>query len=316
MVLFWLLRFGFSWTVSRDYKACFSSALLRGRREGPCKAPWLDFSPDLVVLRCKQDIKDRGDGGLMSLCVSVCIKGGCLCGFQALPSASSVAVSHTQLRRGTKTPVVRWWHTAHTHTQTENAQLKKTSVWFSQCGLDGVLQYFRPELGKKIPLVPPNKNNHFNYYGCAMVQPQRGWQDPAEVAPATGDGDEVWAGLQGNYRVVWRRTGGSWSLPPLPAVSPESYCLQLASSSLFHLRPLEIIGDVLRVNMFFVSKLSFIVSVRRSVHLPSMQKESKFFHCYLHSYASVLSLTSSAISCLPFSLFPPPSLHPSLPLLS
>lgn len=83
-------------------------------------------------------------------------------------------------------------------------------MWFTQCGLDGVLQYFRPELWKKkkkIPLVPPNKNNHFNYYGCAMVQPQRGWQDPAEVAPATGDGDEVWAGLQGNYRVVWKSGG-------------------------------------------------------------------------------------------------------------
>ena len=38
VVLFGLLRFGFSWTVSRDYKACFSSALLRGRCEEPCKA--------------------------------------------------------------------------------------------------------------------------------------------------------------------------------------------------------------------------------------------------------------------------------------
>ncbi|KAI4807240.1 hypothetical protein KUCAC02_027062, partial [Chaenocephalus aceratus] len=38
--------------------------------------------------------------------------------------------------------------------------------------------------------------------------PQRDWQGPAEVAPATGDGDEVWAGRQGNYRVVWRRRGG------------------------------------------------------------------------------------------------------------
>lgn len=43
-----------------------------------------------------------------------------------------------------------------------------------------------------------------------MLQPQRGWQDPAEVAPATGDGDEVWAGLQGNYRVVRRRRRTGW----------------------------------------------------------------------------------------------------------
>ncbi|TNN27169.1 hypothetical protein EYF80_062688 [Liparis tanakae] len=34
-----------------------------------------------------------------------------------------------------------------------------------------------------------------------MVQPQCGWQGPAEVAPDTEDGDTVWAGLQGNYRV-------------------------------------------------------------------------------------------------------------------
>lgn len=79
------------------------------------------------------------------------------------------------------------------------------SVWAGWCL--AILPSRALEKKKKIPLVPPNKNNHFNYYGCAMVQPQRGWQDPAEVAPATGDGDEVWAGLQGNYRVVWKSGG-------------------------------------------------------------------------------------------------------------
>lgn len=104
VVLFGLPRFGFSWTMSRDYKACFSSAILWGRREGPCKALWLDFSPHLVVLRCKQDIKDRGDGELMSLCVRVCM-GGCLSGFQALSSVFSMVALHTQLKWGIKTPV-------------------------------------------------------------------------------------------------------------------------------------------------------------------------------------------------------------------
>lgn len=75
-------------------------------------------------------------------------------------------------------------------------------------------------LEKKSLLFPPNKNNHFNYYGCAMEQPQRGWQDPAEVAPATGDGDEVWAGLQGNYRVVWRTAGGELKPASTPCCQP------------------------------------------------------------------------------------------------
>ncbi|TKS89682.1 Transcription factor 7-like 1 HMG box transcription factor 3 [Collichthys lucidus] len=46
-----------------------------------------------------------------------------------------------------------------------------------------------------------------NQNSSSDSEPQRGWQDPAEVAPATGDGDEVWAGLQGNYRVVWKSGG-------------------------------------------------------------------------------------------------------------
>lgn len=70
-------------------------------------------------------------------------------------------------------------------------------------------------LEKKNPLIPPNKNNHFNYNGYVSVKPQCGWQDPAEVALATGDGDEVWAGIQGNYRVVWRKEGAEACLHSL-----------------------------------------------------------------------------------------------------
>lgn len=96
--------------------------------------------------------------------------------------------------------------------------------WMVSCNTSA--QIWKKE---KVSLVPPNKNNRFNYYGCAMVQPQHGWWDPAEVALATGDGDKVWAGLQGNYRVVWRM-GGNCIRPPVPAVNPESSCLQLSEA--------------------------------------------------------------------------------------
>lgn len=65
-----------------------------------------------------------------------------------------------------------------------------------------------PPCAQKIPLVGLNKNNHFNYYAWDRVQPQLRWQDRAEVALATRDGDEVWTGLQGNYRVLWGTATG------------------------------------------------------------------------------------------------------------
>lgn len=117
-VLFWLPRFGFPWTLSRDYKACFSSAPLHGRREGPCKAPWLDFSPDLVVLCCKQDIKDRGDGELMSLCASVCTsRGWGSVWVSGLSSASSVAGGHTPIEEEEVKPPT-YIDDIHIHTHT------------------------------------------------------------------------------------------------------------------------------------------------------------------------------------------------------
>lgn len=93
-------------------------------------------------------------------------------------------------------------------------------------------------LEKNSLLFPPNENNHFNCYGCATLQPQLGWQDAAEVAPAAGDGDgdededevEVWADLQGNYRVVRR---GEIVLKTASTLYPQSCRLQLATSSLF-----------------------------------------------------------------------------------
>lgn len=129
---------------------------------------------------------------------------------------------------------------------------------------------------------------------------------------------------------------GSRGLPPLPAVSPESFCWQLASSSPFHLWPLEIIGDALSVNMFlffiyyffFRSKLCSIVSGRGPETSASVQRGGKkkvflfnilkvdqsfIFCCFLHSYAtpSPCNLLSRLLS--PVSLFPPPSLLPAIP---
>ena len=57
-----------------------------------------------------------------------------------------------------------------------------------------------------------NENNHFNYYGYAAVEPHRCWQGQGEVAADPGDGLQVWAGLQGNDRVVWRRLWWWWWL--------------------------------------------------------------------------------------------------------
>lgn len=151
------------------------------------------------------------------------------------------------------------------------------------------------------------------------------WHWPA------GDGDEVWANLQGNYRV---ERAGSRGLPPLPAVSPESFSWQLASSSPFHLWPLEIIGDALSVNsvflyiyIFFVrSKLRSIVS-GRGPEISASQKNKNFFFLTFSKWTNLsfsvvsdiltpllLPVIFSAVSCLPFLLFHLPlSSQQSLP---
>ena len=188
--------------------------------------------------------------------------------FQALSSASSCGLTLLIKKRNQNLCRTLMTYSTNTYTNTEYATEKYVRVG-RMVSYNTSVQ----SLEKKSFLSPPqNKNNQFNHYGCAMLQPQHGWQDPAEVAPATGDGDKARAGLQGNYRVVWRRRkrAGDEACLPLPAVSPESYCLQRASSSLFHLCPLGIIGNVVCVNMFFVSPLRFIVSVRRPVYPPSM----------------------------------------------
>lgn len=79
----------------------------------------------------------------MSLCLSVwtaeVVGPSAVVAFKVLSSVTYIVVPHTQLGRGTKTIVLV---TASAYTSTE--QPKETSVWCAQCGLDGVLQYFRP----------------------------------------------------------------------------------------------------------------------------------------------------------------------------
>ncbi len=129
---------------------------------------------------------------------------------------------------------------------------------------------------------------------------------------------------------------GSRSLPPLPAVSPESQCLQRANSSLFHLRPPEIIGDVLCVNMFFCFKVKFHCFSQRTsafgqhaekIHLCVSFLSGLNFHflsfltflCFcslsnLFSHLSSVSLFS--FYCLPLSTQRSLPSPPSPPLLS
>lgn len=63
-----------------------------------------------------------------------------------------------------------------------------------------------------------------------------------------------------------------------PCCQPrESYCWQLAGSSLFHLRPLEIIGDVLSVNMFLCFKVKFHCCSQRTCDIGQHgEKKHKF----------------------------------------
>lgn len=137
------------------------------------------------------------------------------------------------------------------------------------------------------------------------------------MALATGDGDEVWADLQGNYRVVWRKEGAEAYRELLLAARE---LLSVSSSPS---------GDNWRCTeckhvFFLVSKLSFIVSVRGPVTSAIMQKticfsfssSFSFLCCFSRSYSS--SSPSNLFSCLlsPVSLFPPPPLHPAIPPLS
>ena len=162
-------------------------------------------------------------------------------------------MSHTQLRRGTKTPIVPWWHTVHRNTEwaTEKDISVVYSVWAGWC-----LAILPPRAWKKNPSCSPQTkitilitmvvlwSSH-----SAAGRTRLRWHRPLGMGTRSGPASREITGWCGGRR------GESWSLPPLPAVSLESYCLQLASSSLFHLGPLEIIGDVLCVNMFFFFSL-------------------------------------------------------------
>lgn len=154
VVLFWLLRFGFPWTVSRDYKACFCSAPLRGRCEGPCKTLWLDFSLDLVVLRGNQDIKGRGDGWANeALCWRAHMEVGCVMFSNSISCTLHCRV--TRLRRGNKAFTRHRWHTDRTF------QKHRTCNWKRHhCGLLSV--GWMPSCNtstqslEKNPLIPLN----------------------------------------------------------------------------------------------------------------------------------------------------------------
>lgn len=167
-------------------------------------------------------------------------------------------VSHSQLKRGTKTDVVPWQTCCpHTYTMKACVTEKETLAWFAQCGLDGVLQYFRLELEekKKIPLVPLDKNNHLNYYGllwCSHSMAGRtrlGWHRPLGMGTRSESAAK-------------KITGWHWEGKEELNLS-SSLCCQLRkllfkdSKLLFHLQTWSIIGIELCVNTSF-SKLSLI----------------------------------------------------------
>lgn len=122
----------------------------------------------------------------------------------------------------------------HTHSRTNTGCMAEKDIRRCyQCGLDGVLQYFRWERswGRE-----KNKAQTKITVLIAMAQPQCGWQGPGEVAPAIGDHDRDWARLQGNYRVLRarNRAGGLHCLLPLQqsacstsAIIPKCYCCHL-----------------------------------------------------------------------------------------
>lgn len=156
-------------------------------------------------------------------------------------------------------------------------QLKKTSVWFTECGLDGVLQYFRPELEKKKFLLFPQTKITilitmvmFRCSHSAAGRTRLRWHWPLGMGTRSGPTSREITGWCGGRRE--RRPAST------PCCQPrESYCWQLAGSSLFHLRPLEIIGDVLSVNMFLCFKVKFHCCSQRTCDIGQHgEKKHKF----------------------------------------
>lgn len=173
------------------------------------------------------------------------------------------------------------------------------------------------EANRKICL-PQNKNNHFNCNGCvwgaAAVAGSPGlrWHRPPLVGRG-GGGDKVVGRPPGKLQ------GGAARQPPLPAVSPES--CSPASSSPFHLWPLEIIGDALSVNMFlfllfFSLSLSSIFTpdqscilllqaevLRRWVGMQKGEKKRSYsLHFNILKVKTNLSFFSPVVLLLSFSL--------------
>lgn len=185
---------------------------------------------------------------------------------------------------------------------------KETLAWFAQCGLLGVLQYFRLELEeKKILLVPLDKNNHLNYYGllwCSHSMDGRtrlGWHWPLGMGTRSGSAS------QENYRVALRKKGGIESV--FQSLLSAQKLLFKASKRLFNLQTRSIIGVVLCVNISF-SKLSFII-LRPPISGQCPDMWIIFFHTLQCIY--FLSTIFSHLLSPIFPTFPPAS-NPS-PLL-
>lgn len=79
----------------------------------------MDFSPDLLVLCCKQDIKDGGDGELMSPCAGACALGEaegkrlCVCSLNLLcPSLQDHTTSSEEALRSLQDADDTHFHTS------------------------------------------------------------------------------------------------------------------------------------------------------------------------------------------------------------